>query len=378
MELIITPLAIGAGLFVAGLMRNHHAKRWREYAEFLQLEAHIGVFRFTLSGSKGPIEVEIIADAVPNQHYAAKLTITGSFPAELHLSRTRSLGGIARTLVGSRQVHIGDPDFDPKVWLQGNEAELRSIMNKQVRDSVMVAITQANISCDAYNLTWSIPRNASKTCLATLATVIELGVALSVDKTQTIKRLADNAVNDPVEEVQKRCLTLMANQYPHHDTFVEATRRLAHSNSHSVRLHARILAFQAGHSRADAHLLEFANNDSLDVHLRAEAWRVLGSKYHSERMAFIKEVLEPDILERLTSLTAEIAEMDLDVLRDHGSSQALGPLRTYLQVPELGVQFLTAARNAVKAIQSRTDERLHGAVMMSSTADGGEVDIAPL
>ena len=375
LEPIITPLIFGAGLFAAGLMRNRHAKRWRKYAEFLELDAHIGVFRFTLSGSKGPIEIEITADAVPNQHYAAKLTITGNFPEELHLRRTRSIGGIARTLVGSRQVNIGDPDFDRKVWLQGNEAELRAIMNKQVRDAVVVTITQANISCDAYNITWSIPRNTSKTCLATMAAVIDLGVVISVDKTQIVEQLAGNAENDPVEDVQKRCLSVLASQYQQHDKFVETARRLAHSSSPSIQLHARILAFQAEHDKSEAYLVEFANNHELDVHLRAEAWRTLGTKYQSDRTSFITEVLEPDILRRLTSRTASISETDLDALRDHGSPQTLQPLQAYLQRPA-PEDLRPAARNAIKAIQSRTDKSLLGAVMIPNATGGGEVDIA--
>ena len=121
---------------------------------------HTSAYFDLRSQSKEPIEREITADAVPNQHYAAKLTITGNFPEELHLRRTRSIGE-SHTHQLEVAGNIGDPY--PTLWLQGNEAELRAIMNKQVRDAVVVTITQANISCDAYNITWSIPRNVSKT-----------------------------------------------------------------------------------------------------------------------------------------------------------------------------------------------------------------------
>ena len=198
---------------------------------------------------------------------------------------------------------------------------------------------------------------------------------ISVDKTQIVEQLAGNAENDPVEDVQKRCLSVLASQYQQHDKFVETARRLAHSSSPSIQLHARILAFQAEHDKSEAYLVEFANNHELDVHLRAEAWRTLGTKYQSDRTSFITEVLEPDILRRLTSRTASISETDLNALRDHGSPQTLQPLQAYLQRPA-PEDLRPAARNAIKAIQSRTDKSLLGAVMIPNATGGGEVDIA--
>lgn len=149
---------------------------------------------------------EVLVEAGP-ERLKIVLLGHGRLPAgiALHPTDTEVDLGVPR--------HTGDPSFDRLVIAAGDERQLLAVLSGPARESIRDAVA-VGVRFTFGLLEIELPRRALRRLDDAVHALADLADLLAVQDDELARRLAANAVADPIERVRWRTLEILVTAYP--------------------------------------------------------------------------------------------------------------------------------------------------------------------
>lgn len=326
-----------------------------------------------------------------------------SIPFGLRLRREEGLGFLESVL--SEDHTVGDDDFDAAVRVGGEPPRFMALLDARTREAVLTALTGGNPPQVQEGVVVKEEPLAGLEAPAFEAHVrelVRLAKLLMLRESWIPRRLAANAAADPVVEVRRRCLKLLADQFPDAPETGPALRAALDDEAAVIALQAALaLEGAADFERIKRLVLE---PEVQQVAGKIPLFSLVEERYPREQvLGFVHEVLlrpvgplhaaalrflgrkgsaadEPRVLELLDALDTAPEEVRLaaaGALGDIGTVAAVGPLRAVAGRFPLHFDLRRAAGEAIAKIQSRLPGAGAGQVALHAGADAtGQVSLA--
>ncbi len=250
---------------------------------------------------------------------------------------------------GPRETELGDEGFDRDVYVLGDPAVLRAVLDvetrRKVRDFVQGSVWGAGRGLDLLTTTAAVQdgdvvveiRGMDRDLMHShFPGVLDgmLAVARHLERPASIvKRLIANTPGEPEWRVRLENLRLLAGTYPHHPATREALHRGCQDERPEVQLQS---ALGLDDETGQATLLEIASREGSDDPLAARAVTALGRKLPLERAQAI-------LGHALRTRRHETARACLDALGQRGGPEVVEVLAKVMRLVK-GELAVTAAR----------------------------------
>jgi hypothetical protein len=171
----------------------------------------------------------------------------------------------------------GDPGFDARVEVRGQPIEVAALLGVRVRSLVLDLMSSGHLKVELRNVSWG-PRDARvHTCgdlAARVRQVIDLARLLRLRPDDIPRRLAENALQDPVLAVRVHNLSMLLDSYPKADSARQTAETSLGSEAPLLRLRA---ARFLGTPDATAVLRVLLRAPEVDHKIRLEAMESLAN-----------------------------------------------------------------------------------------------------
>jgi hypothetical protein len=331
-------LAAGGLLYVAYTARHRALQRgWREAARragLTGIRTGSATWLGAVTGAAGGLGVSLSRYKHGKYEYGTQITIRGDSGLTL---RPEEAGSGIESLLGVREIEVGDPPFDAAVWVLGAPETARAVLDAETREELrgLLAGPGAFSVADG-DLRARIPDRDGPTSPEALAGVLKtlLAMARKLQRpADLVGRLAENAEHDPEWQVRLQNLLLLAESFPRHPRTREALRRACEDGREDVQL-AAALALEDDLGRRT--LMEIASREGSADDCMARAVTGLGEAQPSERLQTI-------LAHALRTRRMRTAGACLDVLGLCGGPAVVEPLAKVLAI-ENGSLGIAAAR----------------------------------
>jgi hypothetical protein len=293
-------------LFVQSLFRRRHRRD-----EWAQAAAASGLTEVETSGSllgdhlrarAGPLEVTIEADALTEAWKNIDAGRTATPAGRVHVRIDGLAAGIGlaseqgglRVRPDARELQVGDPFFDPHVFLQGPPALLFALLDAPARAQVLQATLWAVKVADGRLMALLEDRFAGGGHGSPLSLMLPALLRLAHRLRQPpdlAARLAEHVREEALDEVRLWNLVTLAREYPEHPATREALRHACGDAYDELRLRAALMLGAEGRDV----LLEFARGARGDDSCAARAVEALGGALDAaEVRALLEEALREE------------------------------------------------------------------------------------
>jgi hypothetical protein len=284
-------------------------------------------------------------------------------PYDAHVSGEGVLSFVGKAFKGN-DIQIGDARFDDKVLLRGPEAELRAMLDADTRESVRNAVIA---HWELSSGTWTCRRSGRMRDARQMANVLSSGLAAAEGFTKpdigAARKLEEIYRHDPHPKVRAKALRQRMGMKPLPDE-AELRRIAAEDDGY-----AGLMAAQGLKEEGIAYLTEALHKgDPADVRLLAAELLIEMMGVHDVPLEPIRTVLmqavqhEPYIDRAIEGLWAVGTVEAVPLLNEHADGFMPSARKT-------------AAKKAVRAIQSRIAGAGRGQVSFAKAA-GGELSMA--
>jgi hypothetical protein len=260
---------------------------------------------------------------------------------------------------GQTEVQVGDPDFDTKMTLVGDELELLSRLDAHTRKGLLEAV-DGGTAVTKGTIQWVHGQLITDTAVleAGIDKMVAIGALLTTD-VPLLERLAHNAVSDPLPGVRTRNLRLWIDKGGDDVEFLRA--RLEDDSSR-----VRLVAAEAMGEDGLATLCDLVEDDDGLVAVRAlngiEAWGDLSADVIARGELTLRRLLTKE------DTTVQLRTSAIEVL---GRIGGVGSVEV-LMLPRQPSQ---PAKKAIATIQGRQPDAERGRLALAEVS-GGELDVA--
>ena len=266
-----------------------------------------------LAGWAGPLRVRLSRYA-DSESSGSRITVSGpAMPAGLTI-RPEGLVSAVRGARGVREVEIGHDTFDAAVWVEGNPAVARAVLDASTRGALR-ALFRGRLERPGRTPFWAsgcfeggvlrvdVPRSApsrgprladdnepdqdpgayaylggQEHLAEVLAEVVSLARRLATPQ-DAARRIADNLKTEPVASVRRQCLATLAREFADHPATGEALLAASEDPDAEVRLRAGVALGPRGRDV----LLAIANGEGAEDATTERAVLALGYYLTTEK-----------------------------------------------------------------------------------------------
>lgn len=259
----------------------------------------------------------------------------GRIPASLALRKDSTGLAFARLVTGDDDDQIGDEQFDDRVELSDLDAYACAALSHAARKQLGRALergVELGQSTLRYEMRWEEPHDQAW-LIGTLRWISHIERLLSVTPETLHRRLAENAVRDPIPGVRLRNLSYLTDAATRSPPalIADAARALLSDGNAPIRL---LAAKQLG-AEGCLPLLGLASDAALGAGLRAEAVQALGAQGGAQ--------LAPALGSLAGDAAPEVARAALAAIAAQGLTALAPVVLDCAQSPESGVRAGAAA-----------------------------------
>lgn len=306
--------------------------------------------------------------------------------------RREDLGIAVRKRLGTRELELGDAEFDEQVYLEGPATLARAVLDTETRWIVRellkgrfhrrgkVFALEADVTCQEGELRADLgarsAREFNEVFPDVLGALLDVARRLSPPEDLAV-RLAQNVRQEPKSAVRLQDLVTLLREFPEHPATRETARAAVADEDQDVRLRAALVLGDEGR----ATLLELAASSSVTEPCSAQAIDALREHLPLERaQAILRQALVDRRLETAAAVLASLGRR-----RD---PEALATIARALDRDEGGVAVAAARalgasgqggaeRPLIQALSSR-DEALRVAAAAALGRLGSSEAVLPL
>jgi hypothetical protein len=302
----------------------------------------------TIAGRLGPVRARVLWElSADEQRTAQQLTVCGGrFPAGLLIAPEDS--PLARR-AESRAIEVGDPEVDPYYVVRADDdLEAIAVLDARTRKLAKRAVVEFGCSVLDGEIRSERLSPGARELVEAIQTAAELTRRLTIkdDLRERMARLERIAGDDPVAEVQRRALELLARDI-HHPTAARALRAALRSPSPGTR----ILAARRLGTDGQAVLRQLASDPSLSDALSAAALDALLPG--PEQQALVLGMLHPSAV---AARRPEVVAAAARAAARFGQPEATEALLTTIAGFGLLPNAAIAAVDAIGALGARSPE----------------------
>jgi hypothetical protein len=334
-----TLLVLAIGLAVPGFQlyvllreRRARARVWRATARSLGLTGVTGQDSSkALEGARGARRVRF-ERIERKEHKGTRVIVTSD--SGITLQREDWATALGKSL-GKAETEIGDPDFDREIYVRGEPAVLRAVLDAETRGAVRglvightlgvqslrrggIDVVGGDIVAELSDLGCGTPE------LLTEAVETLLGLARRLDRPADLAgRIVENTFREPDSGARLGNVVLLASRYPDHAASREAFKHACRDGNVEVRLRAAVALGEEGRDT----LLQIASSQASNESLAARAIAGLGRHLPLERGL---EMLGDALRRR----HVEAARACLESLGQVGGDAVVAPLARVLAVED--------------------------------------------
>lgn len=277
---------------------------------------------------------------------------------------------MVQRFVGSGDVLVHDDDFDQRVHIQGDPAQIVSLLNADVRRLLIAFVENHEGSLEAGELCLEIEGivNNALQLESAVDAIRTLATALDVPPWEVEERLSHNATHEVLARVRGRNFSLLVERAPRSELTLSAARKLLDDQDPGLRVAAARVLRDDASFEAMARLVRSSKRTELReeaLSLLLEQWSyeqcapVVAAALRTGRPSLRIIALEAKVTNRDRShadLVARCAGMDDEALAET-AARALGLLGDASHEPAL-TALLTHRSDAVKLAATRSLGRL--------------------
>jgi hypothetical protein len=342
-------VGIPAAVFASIREKRRTRRRWAESARkagMTDVEEERGLWSKRLFTARaGSHEVRFERYARLKDDHGVRAVIAGD--SGLTLRAEKSVVAVERAL-GAREIELGEEAFDAAVFVEGEPAVLRAVLDVETRRRLRLLV-EGHIP--VRGLVEGLPAHAAvvdgdlvievqfpddEVLRRRMEAVMEEPLALATRLKRPpslIKGLVESLRTETEWRLRRETLRLMAETFPNHSATREVLQRACEDEHQEVQLEAALNLFD---SVGQATLLQIASRETADDAVAAKAISSLGRALPLERaLATLAQALRTRRL-----LTARAC---VDVAAEWGGPQAMDVLAKVAQL-EGGDLALAAVR----------------------------------
>jgi len=157
-------------------------------------------------------------------------------PRDLHVVFEGFGAALSKSLRGTPDTPVNDPEFDELALVQGRESEVVALMNEENRAGVKRLVLEGGtLTGQTLTLTRTGTMTSSNPIVSAVRDLVEL--ARDLQGPRPISRaLARNALKDPLCGVRLRNLLLLIDQHPDNPVVQDTARQLVDDPDGAVRM----------------------------------------------------------------------------------------------------------------------------------------------
>ncbi len=361
---LIVPLIIAAIALSTIPIRAARKRVWARAAEALGLGFTEGGFFSSprIEGQVGGTQVVVrtIRRGGKHKRTYTVIRVGARVPHDLVL-RSEGLGSAINKLIAGRDLQIGDPMFDQRVLIRGEELETLALLDSPTRHKVKELLASGGWVADRV-IRWEKLghlRN-EREITGQVQELLAVSGALAGDGRSVEERIARNALHDPEPGVRLRNLEALLAQRRGLPVTLGLARRCLEDPDPAIALTAALFLGDEALERIEALMAA----PSLPPMLRIRALERLGQRG------------EPALLELLAQGSTPVKRAAARALGASGGLGAVEHLLPYTEGLLTDAALKTAAREAVAAIQARCGGGERGAISLSEADASGALSLA--
>jgi len=343
-------------LIVRVLVSAQHHSAWRKAAGRLGMTFEAGGLLTAdyLRGRVKGYEVAIYTGVRENPKSRTTDTtmeILGGLPAGLRLRSER--GRALSKLFAGEDIKVGEKGFDWQALIRGDELEALAVMNAAGRARARELLSDGGAIEDGA-IVWSTAdvMGDHQAIEARVYALIKIVDRMSIVGRDPIRRLAENAREDPVPGVRLRNLEVLLERCDERQAREHARACVADEHP-EVALRAALTLGEEGLP----HVERLVTTPGVPQALQVQALKALGARGEVALIEMLRGV----------GATARAAARALEVC---GTAAAVAPLMVLLRDLDTDPVLRDAARAAVAAIQARAGVQAGGFSVVEGDAGG--------
>lgn len=399
--LLVAAAAVSVAYLVTSERARARARNWREAAGAVGLadvqETETLGIPSRLVGRAGGLRVQLEHCQRRRRESGTRITLAGLGHGPFGLSlRREGLGTAFEKAVGEREIEIGDRGFDDELFVRGQVALARALLDAETRGRLVSLLrgrmeierhgpveVEARLADDVLQV--ELPEKGFSPRTEALAEVLRVLLALArrlLAPPDVPARIAENLPREPEAGVRLQCLLTLVHEFPDHPATRTALLAARDDPEADVRVQAGIALGDEGRDVLLAAAVDEAAPDATTARAVAalaerltsdEAKKILDDALRTRREMTARECLEAlgrrHGLEAVPTL-AKVLAVGTGALAEAAAS-ALGATRLAAAEPPL-VEALGRESPRVRAAAAQALGRVGGVSAVPALREAAE------